>query len=262
MLTIAPGDLWGNNEDAAAINFYHDQLPGQTFYMWVFENVAAQEDMWSAYEPPLDWQFEGETIASYQTMREGQSGLELEWNFRAEGQEDSLDLEVTFTNRSDRTLHDICCDTCLQFRGAPDFRDTVGERCIVWVEGQPVPAISTRRTIWTGSWSPHVQAYRIEGHEVPYPRGVVPGLRKWSASPQPVSVGLIAMASHNESWHIGIAWERSWSLGHNPSPPHHCIHGDPGIGTLEPAQRATVLGRIYFVEGDAAGLLSRYEADF
>jgi hypothetical protein len=261
MVTVSPGDLWQDETDAAAIDFRHSGLPGQTFYVWLFESVTAQEDAWSCYDPPLQWTFDGDRAGEYRTARAGRAGLELEWSVRAEGADDRLTISAAFTNRSSRTLHDLCCDACLQFRAAPDFRDSAGERCLVWVEGVPQPAISTRRTIWTESWSPTVQVYRIAGQAAPYARGVVPGMRKWSLAPQEVSSRLVAMADRWERRHVGLAWERSWGVAHNPSWPHHCIHAQPAVGTIEPGETATVTGRVYFVEGGVEELHARFEPD-
>jgi hypothetical protein len=85
-------------------------------------------------------------------------------------------------------------------------------------------------------------------------------MRKWSLAPQEAGARLVAMADRWERWHVGLARDRSWGVARNPSWPHHCIHAQPAVGTIEPGETPAVVGRVHFVEGGAEELYTRFLA--
>jgi hypothetical protein len=89
---------------------------------------------------------------------------------------------------------------------------------------------------------------------------VVQGLALWSTSPQPVRSGCIMMARQDGQWHVGLVWDRTASVAHNPDEDHHCIHSAPWFDTLPPQGRVVRYGAVFIVEGSAEEVLQRCEA--
>jgi len=66
------------------------------------------------------------------------------------------------------------------------------------------------------------------------------------------------MARDDGRWHIGLGWDVTASVAHNPDAEHHCVHSDPWFGTVAPGEAVTRRGVILFVEGSADDLLQRF----
>jgi len=257
MITFTQGKEYG----CVGINFFDSRLPGQRFFMWLFESVGAKGVgyPWQQIQPT--WHFPSGHEATYKVQCLGvpkTHPLEIETILQAF--DDFIDVKVNMRNLGDTMLKDVWGDVCLQFRFAPEFMDEEGERCLLLIKGKFQPANETRRTLDPEAWSPIVQAYRVEGKEADYPKGIVPGLAKWSVSEDKVSAGLIAMERKDRNFTVGLTWEEVLAVAHNPGSSHKCIHSDPGFGNIPPIGLSQRRGRIYLLAGNSNQLLRRYKA--
>jgi hypothetical protein len=171
-------------------------------------------------------------------------------------------VTLRVTNEGTEPLRSVWADACLQTHFAPQFSDEAGERCYLRIDDHWQTAASTPRALDDNAWSPRVQAYRIEGLELPFPKGVIPGLYQWSVSPARASHGLIAMSPREGPGVLGFTWEKTLTVAHNPQPPHHCIHAAPGIEEIWPGQTGSVRGRIYLLPEGLEALWCCYQKDF
>jgi len=228
-------------------------------FSWMFEGLGGASFMypWDVLYP--EWGPQADGSFGYTMDCPGNSEHPLRIQVRlTSASEHQLDLEARMHNLSERYY--TCCwaDMCLMFKYAPRYADRRGERCILHTAKGLVPADQWARVVRQHAWSPVVQSYRVQGVDVPYPYGVVPGLALWSASPEPVQSGCIMMARADGKWHIGLGWDVTASVAHNPDDEHHCVHSDPWFGTLPPGEAITRRGVLLFVEGSAGDLLQRF----
>ncbi len=174
--------------------------------------------------------------------------------------DDCVSIWVSVGNKSTRSYEYCWADACLQFKHAPEFQDLRGERCVLDTDQGFVSADRWPRSTNPHSWSPDVQAYRVQGFTPPYPYGVVQGLAAWSVSPSPLRSGLVMMARRDGEWHVGFGWDQSASVAHNPDAEHHCIHSDPWYGAIPSGQSITRQGTILIVRGEPQTVKDRYGA--
>jgi hypothetical protein len=83
-------------------------------------------------------------------------------------------------------------------------------------------------------------------------------------NPRPISPdvpvnGLIGCFSADGKSLLATAWDKTQELFQGVIV---CIHNDPRIGGLQPGERKTLHGKVYFLPNDPAALLKRYERDF
>jgi hypothetical protein len=238
---------------------YPPALGDGFLFSWIFEGVGGASFIypWDVLHP--EWQRQSVDSLAYELACAGNCDhpLTIQVQVRV-ASDDQVELAAHFVNPSARSYAYCWADMCLMFKGAPAFADEHGERCLLHTGQGLVSADRWPRRIRPNAWSPLVQAYSVEGVHVPYPYGVVQGLALWSVSPRPVCSGCVMMARADAAWHIGLGWDQSASVAHNPDDDHHCIHSDPWFGTVPAGSVTTRRGVILFVQGSATGLLQRF----
>jgi hypothetical protein len=246
--------------DLEGVRIQHQEALGDGYmFSWMFEGLGGASFMYSWDMLHPEWKVQDDGSFGYDLDCPGNREHPLRVQVRLRAIDDSrLNLTASLHNLSERYYTHCWADVCLLFKHAPRYADSRGERCILHTAQGLVPAERWPRTVRETSWSPQVQAYRLQGFDVPYPYGVVQGLALWSVSPAPVQSGCVMMARDDGQWHIGLAWDRVGSVAHNADEEHHCIHSDPWFGTVPPGSTVTRRGVLLFIEGAAEDLLGRY----
>jgi hypothetical protein len=250
----------GNVAGLEGVEIRHAAALGDGYlFTYMFESLGAASFIypWDALHPrygPLPAGFFG-----YELAPQGNSEHPLTVQVRLRPEtEDRLSLEASLINPSERVYSLCWADMCLMFRFVPGFPDLAGERCLLHTAGGMAPAATSAHVAWGGAWSPLVQAYRIDGADLSYPFGVVPGLAMWSVSQQPLASGCIMMARQDGAWHVALGWDVVANVAYNPDDEHHCIHSDPWFGAVPARASVTRRGVILFGRRGAAALLGEY----
>ncbi len=91
-----------------------------------------------------------------------------------------------------------------------------------------------------------------------------PDIRPEDANPRPlarrrVTNGLIGCFSADDRWLLATASDRTFELFEGV---YVCLHSDPLIGGLQPAETKRLRQKLYLLPNDSALLLRRYRMDF
>ncbi len=256
MIELRPGIEMGS----VGVEIRHPVAMGDGYlFTWMFEGLGGASFLfpWDVLHPAWNEREDGSLGYDMNCIGNSEHPLGIRVRLKA-ASEHQLDMEATLINPSERTYSYCWADMCLMFKHAPAYADQRGERCLLHGNQGLVTVEKWPRRVRSDAWSPVVQAYQVEGFDVPYPYGVVQGLALWSESPRPVKSSCIMMARDDHRWHIGYGWDRAASVAHNPDDEHHCIHSEPWFGTVPPEGRITRRGVLLFVEGSAEDLLDRY----
>ncbi len=90
------------------------------------------------------------------------------------------------------------------------------------------------------------------------------GINHDDVNPRPISPdvpvnGLIGCFSADGKFLLASAWDQTQELFQGVIV---CVHNDPRVGGLRPAETKQLRGRIYLLKNNPADLLTRYERDF
>jgi hypothetical protein len=90
------------------------------------------------------------------------------------------------------------------------------------------------------------------------------GINTNDVNPRPLSPDvpvndLIGCFSADGTKLLAMAWDHTQELFQGVIV---CLHNDPRIGGLQPGERKTLRGKIYFMKNDPEALLARYRKDF
>jgi hypothetical protein len=90
------------------------------------------------------------------------------------------------------------------------------------------------------------------------------GIPREDVNPRPISKttpvnGLIGCVSANGDNLLAMAWDKTQELFQGVIV---CLHNDPRIGGLKPAESKSLHGKVYIMQNDSDALLKRYNADF
>lgn len=237
-------------EDEPTIDIGHSLLKGGVLHLWLVEGISddSTEGVLTMSDLHPSWrQDPGSVEYEYSWGR----GYVLRASARAHA--DHVDLHLRFTNGSERELSNAKADPCLQFKDASLFRDSEGEKSLVFHGKEPIRVCDTRRYTYPGWWR-NVQCYALEGSHVqtcegflvPY-RGTMKG--RWGVSPDLVGSGLIAVQRADGKAVVGFAFENVRYVSKNYNDSHHCIHSTPYFGNLRKGEECSATGRIWFCDG-------------
>ena len=140
-------------------------------------------------------------------------------------------LELHLKNGSAQPLKNIELQTCAFLRAIREFADYTRDNKFVHVPG--------------AGWIPLTQAVALKEGSSPYRVG-------WRSKGKPVADWPVMVTRSNvaERW-VGMTWGKdTLSLIGNPN--HPCMHADPRFKNLEPGEKATITGKIFFIEGNLA----------
>jgi hypothetical protein len=140
-------------------------------------------------------------------------------------------LELKVHNGSSRSLTDITLQTCAFLRAIPEFAEFTTDNKFVHVASAGFIPLSKALTLKEGI-GPYRLGWRTKGKLL---------------ADLPV---IITMSNQVERL-VAMTWRRdTLSLVSNPN--HPCMHADPKIRDLEPAEEASIYGELIFFEGKLA----------
>ena len=246
-------------DNEPTVDIEHPLLGGGALHLWLVEGISNDtvEDVVGLEGLRPCWETEGNSVSYRWAWGDG-NVLEAS----AVAGNDVIDLHLRFTNGRERELVSAKAEPCLQFKDAPRFCDTEGERTILFGADGPVRVSDTRRFTFPGWWR-NVQCYALEGADVqtrdgflvPY-NGTMQG--RWGVSPDRMAHGLIASEAEDGGAFIGVAWERARYVSKNYNDSHHCLHSTGYFGNLAKGAVGELSGRIWFVEGSLDDLFRLY----
>ena len=246
-------------DNEPTVDIEHPLLGDGQLHLWLVEGISsdAVEDVLGMGDLKPRWESGCDSVGYQWSWGDGYS-LEAS----AVAGEHVIDLYLRFTNGHERPLPNAKAEPCLQFKDAPAFCDSGGERTILFGADGPVRVSDTRRFTFPGWWR-NVQCYALEGADVqtregflvPY-NGTMQG--HWGVSPDRVAHGLIASEREDGGAFIGLAFGQARFVSKNYNDSHHCLHSTPYFGDLAKGAESELRGRIWFVEGSLDDLFRLY----
>jgi len=241
------------------IDITHPLLGDGMLHLWLVEGISNDtiEDVVGLEDLKPHWETVGDSVSYQWSWGDGYC-LEAS----ATAHDNVIDLHLRLTNGCERELVNAKAEPCLQFKDAPSFCDTEGERSILFGPDGPLRVCDTRRYTYPGWWR-NVQCYALAGADVqtregflaPY-NGTMQG--RWGASPDRVAHGLIASQRDDGAAVIGVAFERARFVSKNYNDSHHCLHSTGYFGDMAKGETSQLRGRIWFVQGGPDDLFQLY----
>ena len=241
------------------IDIAHPLLGDGMLHLWLVEGISNDtvEDVLGMDGLRPSWESDGNSVGYRWAWGDGYS-LEAS----AVAGENVIDLHLRLTNGCERELVNAKAEPCLQFKDAPAFCDSEGQRTILFGADGPVRVCDTRRYTYPGWWR-NVQCYALhdadvqtrDGFLVPY-NGTMQG--RWGVSPDRVAHGLIASEAEDGRAIIGVAFEQARFVSKNYNDSHHCLHSTGYFGNLAKGEASDLSGRIWFVESGLDDLFGLY----
>ena len=178
----------------------------------------------------------------------------IRYSARLVGGVDTVDIEMTITNLSNETWHDVWAFNCLNPTSAKPFNDWRLERTYMSEHG--VPRLMARTTRVHGHM-PTVGFYLNEqtpwGVESPFIRGFA------GTSPDRTDDGWIVTLSEPAGAYMAATAPDSLFLFDNLD--RCCLHSAPNFGDIAPGESSTTVARLYIAAGALEDFLKRFEAD-
>jgi hypothetical protein len=177
------------------------------------------------------------------------SGLEVMHRYAVVA--DEILFEATFSNLTDKPVDIEWMQPCIRVGGFVGLgQNEYPRRCFLFTKRGLTRLNETNRT--------EEAIYR--GGQVYVPAGI----NRNDVNPRPLSPdvpanGLIGCFSADEKALLATAWTEVQELFQGVIV---CIHADPRIAGLGPAQRKRIWGKLYIIPNDTDELLRRYRRDF
>jgi len=177
------------------------------------------------------------------------SGVEVMHRFAVVA--DEILFEATFTNLTEKPVDIEWMQPCIRIGDFTGLgQDEYPRKCFIFTSKGLIRLNETNRT--------EKAIYR--GGQVYVPAGI----DRNDVNPRPLSPDvpankLIGCFSADEKALLATAWTDVQELFQGVIV---CIHADPRIGGLGPAQRKRIWGKLYIIPNDTNELLRRYRRDF
>jgi hypothetical protein len=173
----------------------------------------------------------------------------LSYSFVLSPDERVISIRAVIFNTTEAPLPtEAYVGSCLSFTSAPDFRD---------------PGAIPPRAVFGGDLEPVSVAFGGEGS--PLPRSASFLLREAGDYERPdanVTSSLIVKSSADGRRHVGHAWANAWNIGYEINRGVDCVRSNPLVGVVGPRKSHTMVGRIYFLDGDADDVYEAFVGDF
>lgn len=228
------------------------KLSHRVFGLGIPETIGCREQMWLVNHPDvrIAWEVDTETGTVSTTWTDE---AVIAYTVYLIPSEDYVDIEMTITNLSDKTWHDVFSFNCVSPARAPDLNDSALVRTYMSVAGRPKALSETTRI--TGHM-PTVGVYLPHSHE----QHVPPFAGAFEATSTDRTDGAwLVTVSESDSAYMATASGDAMFLFDNTR--LGCIHSSPSFGAIEPGNEKTVVSRVYLAHGTLDDFLSRYAAD-
>ena len=242
---------WTNN----LLTIASPDLPGgklEVLYLEAFCQTKAHDQDWHKTTLPHKTQLVSASKDGRQLRLLTRVQPEVEVSHEVRADRDEVEFVFRLTNRGkERVDLDWLQPACIRvdrFTGLG--QSNYIERSFIFTERGLTMMSQTRRT--TEALYKGGQVY------------VPPEIPLEDANPRPISLdrpvnGLIGCVSADQRWLLATAWDRTHELFQGV---YVCLHADPHVGGLAPAETKRVRGKLYFLKNDPKLLLKRYERDF
>jgi len=220
-------------------------FPAATFGLNIPEQVSVEAFPfgWNAKHTPIHWDINDEGVcAKYQCTFEDKAALTvaLKTGF------DYVDVIIAIRNLTNQLFTKASSNTCLNNHNAPYFENPERDRTLVWTDEGPVSLlempIGSNGEPLHGGWTvaaPDRPASKVEG-VVRYP--------------------FIAVISRDRKWIVAQAYGEGLTVANNAH--YTCLHSRPRWPDIPPGEEREVMGKLYFLKGEPADLLTRWKQDF
>lgn len=168
--------------------------------------------------------------------------------------DDTVDIEITLTNNSNRVWETSHAFTCFNGAVAYSFADHELIRTYGGHTGKLIRLIEHPRK---PSERPPIQLYGVEGapsaNQTPFVAG-------FKATSPIVLEGFLAIVSKNRQGVMAVASRNPLYLFNNLE--YSCIHACPNFGRPVPGNSAPAFTRLYVMRGDLESFYKRFRTDF
>ena len=227
------------------------EWPGNTFRIWMPENVRPLWDNWEADAAHQDFEKTRGSGLRWSYQRRPEARVEAEVAAR----DQTLTMECRVTNRSASDLEDVGTTHCLQLSLAPDFACGDFSRLYVRSDGQ----WRSLASLEPHSDYPHYfRVGRRSAGQVGM-RGDMSPLYEKVEVDHPL---MVCVAKEGDRC-VGTASDDYRYLFHNRANQHlWCIHSQQmPVATLSPGETVEFRQRVYFVDGGLEECVAAYDAD-
>jgi len=234
-------------------SFTPEERDDLMMYIWFYE--------WNMFEAVHAGQHTGGDHVPQKTLNNNAGVLEhpeLGLRLEVAGTEEGADLQLSVTNKTDRTWPEIAAIIpCFNPGKQPEvsetetFLDKEQERTWFLAEEGLVPLIH-RDIHFNHDLRNAIDAETTDGKYVWH--------GKWPTSQTNATGGILMRESTDKTWVAAIAWDNFLSVqGHNP---WFCMHQSIRVGPLAPGETSTTRGRIYLFEGTRHDCIEKFKTDF
>ena len=228
------------------------KLSGQVFGLGIPETIGCREQMWLVNHPDvhIEWEVDGETGVVSTSWTDGTT---MTYAVRLIPDDDHVDIEMSITNLSNETWHDVFSFNCVSPARAPDLKDPKLVHTYMSVDGQPKLLSETSRI---RGHMPTVGVYLPYNHEQHVPLFA----KAFEAtSPNRTDASwLVAVSDSNNTYMATTTPDASFLFNNTEL---GCLHASPNFGTLAPGEKRTVVSRVYMAHGNLSDFLIRHAED-
>lgn len=211
------------------------ELPGESFYVNIPEAIGdASQAVWTT-DLAADWT----DLGAGRWRTQARVAGELDFALTLTPAYDTVDIDVSLTNRSSRIWTDSMAFHCFNCGGAPSIGDFECARHWARTSGQFRRLIEMPRVY---SQRPTVQLYSVESAP---PATQIPFVAFFEATPAVVLEHWLAIQSRDGNCLAAAVSRPTLFLFQNME--FSCVHSAPSFGTLQPGQAGEARTRIYIV---------------
>lgn len=257
---------------ASALRFESALLPGESLELvtaeTILERAKGDFGVFSIKPGKAEWKTEKGELAYVWRTPEG-----LTLSFRARPEGDSIALEYTLENGTEGNLERLLVHPCLPTQGSVAFFPGTSDQAVLGKGGRAARVGKNDYTeLWTRVflWSKGKPFRFADSKLAKEEKHLAFMLDKtepiewswWKNGEQTFDLPLIAVESKDKKHVLALGFEKALWASSNGGDPRACVHVFPSFGNLAKGAKATVHGRLYLLEGDAAAARERFLADF
>jgi hypothetical protein len=228
------------------------EWPGNTFLLWLPENVSDIWTQWTVDDPTQ--RFERTEKAGLRWVYDGNPHALL--TSEIVPLQKDLYCEVRVTSRSREALKEVFAQNCLHFPKAPDFQCLDFTRVFLRHEGEWRSVASLAPTMG-------LPMYYRPGFLASGRRDTWGGYFAFCNQKPEADHPLMVCVSKDGARCIGTASENYQCVFHNQGHHFGCIHSHPeAVPSVAPGETVVFRQKFYFVEGGLRDCVARFEEDF
>ena len=167
---------------------------------------------------------------------------------------DFVDVEMTISNLSAVSWHDVWSFNCLNPVSAKKFQDTLLRRTFMSTKNGPEILSKTNRTIGP---RPTIGVYF---HEETNNQTDFPFVNDFQAtSPDRTNSNYLVTLSETKNSYMAVTSPKTLFLFNNLE--YKCIHSAPNFGDIDSGKSSTLTCRFYFAKGNLQDFINRFKKE-